>query len=239
MTQSMAWKARPHEAMLQLADNLWWVRGAIPGMSLKRVMTVVRLSDGKLLIHSAIAMGPEAQAELEKLGEPSYLIVPNPGHRLDAAAYKQRYPQLRVFAPRGAREKAAQVVTVDGTDDEFPADDTVRFSSLHGVADVEDAMIVTSSDGISVVLCDSMFNMDRKKDVLGFLFTTLFASAPGPRVSRLAKLVYVKDKAALRGDFARYAEIADLQRVIVAHEKRHIWQARNVRAAAERAAVNA
>jgi hypothetical protein len=61
--------------------------------------------------------------------------------------------------------------------------------------------------------------MDRKRDVLGFLITTLFGSAPGPRVSRLAKLLLVKDRAALRAALERFAAIPDLVRVIVAHEK--------------------
>ena len=64
-----------------------------------------------------------------------------------------------------------------------------------------------------------MLNMDRKRDPLGFLFTTVFGSAPGPRVSRLAKLTLIKDKQALRADFERYAELPNLARVIVAHEK--------------------
>ena len=64
-----------------------------------------------------------------------------------------------------------------------------------------------------------MFNMDRKKDPLGFLFTTLLGSAPGPRVSRFAKLAFIKDKLALRADFERFADLPGLTRVIVAHEK--------------------
>jgi hypothetical protein len=47
----------------------------------------------------------------------------------------------------------------------------------------------------------------------------LIGSAPGPRVSRLAKLLWVKDKDALRDDFARFAQLPDLARVIVAHDK--------------------
>jgi hypothetical protein len=78
---------------------------------------------------------------------------------------------------------------------------------------------VRSSDGVSVVLNDCMFNMDRKRDALGFFFTTLLGSAPGPRVSRLAKLAIVSDKKALRADFERLADLPDLTRVIVAHEK--------------------
>ncbi len=42
------WKVLRHEPIVTLADNLLWVRGAIPGTSLKRVMVVVRLADGQL-----------------------------------------------------------------------------------------------------------------------------------------------------------------------------------------------
>jgi hypothetical protein len=213
------WKPLPHEPTLRLADNLWWVRGSLPGMSLKRAMTVARLAGGALVVHNGIALDREAQAALEAEGEPTYLVVPNPAHRLDAPAYKKRYPKLRVFAPRGAVERVSEVVPVDAATADFPANDVVRFEPLHGVAELEDAMLVRSPDGTSVVLCDCMFNMDKKKDVLGFLFTTLLGSAPGPRVSRLAKLVYVKDEAALRKDFERLASLPDLTRVIVAHEK--------------------
>jgi hypothetical protein len=69
------------------------------------------------------------------------------------------------------------------------------------------------------VLNDAVFNMDKKRDVMGYLFTTLMGSAPGPRVSRLAKLLLVKDRAALREQLLRYAELPELVRLIVAHEK--------------------
>ena len=208
-----------HGPIEKLSENLWRVVGALPGMSLKRTMVIVRLVDGKLVIHNAIALQESAMQEIERWGMPAFLIVPNGGHRLDAPAYKARYPQLRVFAPRGSRARIEEVVAVDGAYEDFPADPTVRLETLKGVADAEGAMIVKSPDGTTVVLNDAMFNMDRKRDPLGFFFTTLLGSAPGPRVSRLAKLVYVKDKKALRDEFGRYAALPDLTRVIVAHEK--------------------
>lgn len=90
---------------------------------------------------------------------------------------------------------------------------------LHGVGDAEGAMLVRSKDGVTVVLNDAVFNMDRKRDPLGFLFTTLLGSAPGPRVSRLVKLFYVKNRKALREDLERFADHPDLVRLVVAHEK--------------------
>lgn len=213
------WTVLPHGPLERLADNLRWVQGSLPRMSLKRVMTIARLGDGRLVIHNGIALGEIQMRQIEAWGTPAFLVVPNGMHRQDAAAYKHRYPNLVVLAPRGGRAKVAEKVAVDGVLEDFPADDTVRFEPLAGVGDTEGTMLVRSADGTTVVLTDAMFNMDRKRDVLGFLFTTLMGSAPGPRVSRLARLLFVKDRKALRRDLERYAAIPDLVRVVVAHEK--------------------
>ena len=73
--------------------------------------------------------------------------------------------------------------------------------------------------GDLLVLNDAVFNMDTKKDALGHIFTTLLGSAPGPRVSRLAKMALIADQSALRQDLERFAATPDLVRMIVAHEK--------------------
>ncbi len=213
------WKVLDHEPVVKLAENLWWVRGAIPGMSLKRVMAVARLSDGRLALHSPIALNAPDMAALEAFGRPAFILVPNGGHRLDAPAYKQRYPEARVLAPRGSRDKVAEVVAVEGTYEDFPADPDVKLEPLAGVGDLEGLMVVRSKDGVTLVLNDAVFNMDRKRDPLGFFFTTLLGSAPGPRVSRLVKLLFLKDKAAFRADLLRLADTPRLVRLIVAHEK--------------------
>jgi hypothetical protein len=213
-----SWKVLPHDPVVTLAENLWWVEGSLPGMTLRRTMTVARRSDGRLVIHSAIAMNEAAMKELESWGRPAFLLVPNGWHRLDAPAFKLRYPSIKVLAPKGGVAKVADKVTVDGTFDDYPQDDAVRVEMLHGVKDNEGAMIVRSKDGVTVVLTDAMFNMEKKPgDTMGWLMTSLFGSAPGPRVSRLFKLMAVSDKKALAQDLERYAGTADLQRVIVAH----------------------
>jgi hypothetical protein len=230
-----AWQVLPHGPLEKLADNVWWLSGSLPNMSLRRTMTVVRRADGSLVLHSAIALEQHLMEALEALGTPTYLIIPNTGHKLDAPRYKARYPRLRVFTPRGGIDKVQKVIAVDGSYEDFPHDDEVRLENLHGVGDREGAMLVRSRDGMTVVLNDALMNMDRKRDLLGFVFTTLMGSAPGPRVSRLAKLLFVKDKAALRADFERYARIPDLMRLIVAHENVAIGRA--AREALERAAT--
>ena len=215
----LEWKVLNHGPLERLADNLWRVEGALPGMSLRRTMTVVRRADGSLLLHSPIALDEARQRELEALGPIAVIVVPNAGHRLDAPAYKARYPNVVTFCPRGGRGKIAEVIAVDGTYDDYADDGTVRFETLDGVAEAEGALLVRSEDGVTVVLNDVVMNMDTKKDVLGYLFTTVMGSAPGPRVSRLVRLLYVKNQPALRQNLERLAATPNLQRLIVAHEK--------------------
>lgn len=188
-------------------------------MSLERVMTVARRADGSLLLHSPIALAEPERAELEALGRVAVLVVPNAGHRLDAPAYKQRYPDALVFCPPGGRKHIEEVIRVDGTYRDYADDGVVRFEILDGVDEAEGALIVRSEDGLTVVLNDVVMNMDKKKDLLGYLFTTVLGSAPGPRISRLVRLLYAKDQPALRAHLERLAALPDLVRLIVSHEK--------------------
>lgn len=219
MADPSTWTVLPHGPIQQLAENLWHVSGHLSFGTLERAMTVARRADGKLVVHSAIAMNEAEMKSLEGLGDLAYLVVPNGYHRLDAAKYKARYPRLQVYAPKGSRKRVEELVVVDGTYESFPADRDVALERLEGVGGIEGVMRVRSEDGVSLVFCDAVFNMDKKEDLFGWLFTTLLGSAPGPRVSRLAKLALVKDKSSLRAELERLAETKDLERVIVSHEK--------------------
>jgi hypothetical protein len=230
------WKVLEHGKIEKLTDRLWRVEGIVPGMSLRRVMTVAKRSSGGLVIHSAIALGEPEMAELEAWGKPELLLIPSGYHRLDAPAYKRRYPDLGVYAPRGSRSKIGEVIRVDGSYEDVPQDDAVQARTLPGTAEREGVLLVRGSDGVTVILNDVVMNMDRKKDVLGFLFTTLLGSAPGPRVSRLSKLAIVKDRGALKAELLRLAALPDLARLVVSHEKVASGRS-DARAALERAAT--
>ena len=66
MAADDAWKVLEHGPIVKLAENLWWVSGSVPNMTLRRTMAVVRLRDGDLLLHSAIAMDEAAMRELRR-----------------------------------------------------------------------------------------------------------------------------------------------------------------------------
>lgn len=213
------WRVLRHGPLEKREDNLWSVTGSLPRMSLKRVMTVVRLDDGRLVIHSAVALEDEAMAEIEAWGRPGFLIVPNAYHRHDAPAYAQRYPDLKVLCPRGSRKKVEAVVRVDGGYDAFPGDSMVELRYLDGLREVEGVMIVRSKGGTTLVFNDALFNMPHGEGIPGFIFRHLTASTGGPRVTRLFRMMAVKDKAGFKADLERLADTPDLMRIIVSHHR--------------------
>lgn len=214
-----AWRVLPHDPIEKLEANLWRVEGALEGMPLRRVMTIAQRRDGKLVIHNAIALGDEAMREIEAFGEPAYLVVPNGYHRIDAPAFKHRYPDIAVVCPAGARKRVEAVVPVAMTYDQMPADDDVRLGHAAGTKNAEGYMVVRHGDTATLVLNDLMFNMPHVGGFAGWVLKNITASTGGPRVSRIARWFLVADKQAFADELRGFADLPGLSRVIVSHHE--------------------
>jgi hypothetical protein len=213
------WTALPHGALERHEQNLWSVEAPVPGLPLRRRMALVRLRDGRVVIHSAIALEEPAMSAIEAWGTPAVLLVPNAFHRLDAHAYKARYPKVTVLCPAPADRAVRERVAVDGHYDAFPSDDSVRLEALDGTRSGEAALVVRSGPALeraSLVFTDAVFNHEHVAGALG-LFLRLIGSTGGPRVTKLFRLAAVRDRAALRAHLARLAETPGLERVLVGH----------------------
>ncbi len=212
------WTVLPHGPIEPLEDNLWRVEGTLPNMPLKRVMTVVRLASGELVVHNPIALDARAMAELDAIGRVAHIVVPNGWHRLDLRAFRARYPMAQVLAPSGSRKKVAEVEPSVADLTALPADASVSLTVVDGTGGMEAVMAVTSHGGISVVFADAVFNMPHLPSFHGFVLRHVTGSSGGPRVSRVARLLMVKDTAAFAAHLERLAT-TNPRRVIVAHHQ--------------------
>jgi hypothetical protein len=216
-SSSEAWQVLPHDPIEELSENLWRVEGDLPHFSMRRVMTVVRLSDGRLVIHSAIALDEASMKRLEGWGTPAFLLIPHQRHRLDAPRYKQRYPALRVLVPPAIMAKARAVVSVNGTYEDMPSDPALSLELLAGTGGGEGTLIVHSADGVTVVLNEVVFDLEPPKSVVARAAVRLVGFGPGARVTPVVKLELVKNKAELKAHLERLAAIPKLVRLIVSH----------------------
>jgi hypothetical protein len=213
------WTVLEHGELEELQPNLWRVEGAIPGMGMKRVMTIARRTDGSLVIHNGIGLEDELMKEIDSKGDVAFVVVPNGYHRLDAKPFKARYPEAKVVCPRAARKKVEEVVPVDLTYDEMPKDDAVELRHVAGCKDREGVMIVRDGDEVSLVFNDVVMNQPHLPGFVGFVLRHLTASTGGPVVSRLAKLGLVSDKTAFFGDLATLSKLPGLRRIVVSHHE--------------------
>jgi hypothetical protein len=219
MAASDTWNVLPHGPLEPLAPNVWRVEGELPGMPLKRVMTVARRDDASLLVHNAMALDEAAMSALDALGEVTAVIVPNGYHRIDAPAYAARYPEARFFAPAGSLARVQLVVPRAASSEGLVADASTRYELLDGCGGQEGVLTVRSGDEVTLVLNDVVFNMPHVPGVKGFVLRHVTASTGGPRVSRVGKLFLVKDRRALAAHLERLASTPGLRRVIVSHHE--------------------
>lgn len=74
-------------------------------MDLGGRMTVIRLPDGGLWLHSPVRLGPEARAAVDALGPVRFLVAPNLMHHMALQDWAAAYPGAKVVAPAGLRRK--------------------------------------------------------------------------------------------------------------------------------------
>jgi hypothetical protein len=70
-------------------------------------MTIVRLANGDLWLHSPTALSEPLRRRVEALGRVAHLVSPNKIHYAHIAAWKAAYPEARAWASPGVRERAA------------------------------------------------------------------------------------------------------------------------------------
>jgi hypothetical protein len=210
-----SWTVLPHGPLEKLETNLWRVQGSMP-MGPPRVMVLVRLGDGRLIVHNAIALEDALMKEIEAWGTPAFLVVPNAGHRMDAKIYKARYPKVQVICPAGARAKVQQVVPVDATEIDF-GDPSARYVTFDGTNQREGYLEVRSGDTVSLVINDLVSNMRSLPGFSGMMAKLLGFTGSGPKLAPITRRFLVTDRGAARAHMERLATTPALKRVIVSH----------------------
>jgi hypothetical protein len=212
------WKVLPHGKLTEIDPNILTVVGEIhmPFTDLPRRMTAVRLTDGRLVVFSAIALDEDEMRALEGYGRPAFLVVPNDHHRLDARIWKDRYPDMQVVAPHGARKKVEQTVHVDSVEPSF-GDPDVQFVTVPGTRGHEAALVVHSVNGTTLVLNDLVGNIRDPSGFGGWFLRMMGFAGDEPHIPRPVKLAMVDDKEALRTQLLTWADIGSLKRILVSH----------------------
>jgi hypothetical protein len=90
-----------------LAPELWVADRPLPLPvgDIGTRMTVIRLGDGGLFLHSPVRLDATTRTALAALGPVRAVVAPNKVHHLFAGDYAAAYPEARLYAAPGLPEK--------------------------------------------------------------------------------------------------------------------------------------
>ncbi|TCR63544.1 DUF4336 domain-containing protein [Bosea sp. BK604] len=129
----------PNAAALKLfGPEIWIAQGptvtAAASFQYPTRMAVIRLSSGGVVIWSPVALSDALRAELGALGEVRYLVPPNSLHHVFLSEWQKAYPDAKVHAPPGLRDKRKDIRFDGDLDDTSIADwaEDLDLAIMHG-----------------------------------------------------------------------------------------------------------
>jgi hypothetical protein len=209
-------KAFPYAKPVQLADNLWELRGTWSN-AFGRRMTLVRLQSGDLFVHNAMRLEPSDLRWLKELGAVRGIIAPNKFHGSDAPWMAEQFPDATLYAPASKlREFAAKARNVEDVATDFPPELAAELECFPMAGTRVEEAAFLHHPSRTLILCDLAMNME---DVFrGVQRAFMRWNRVGGRfgVTRLTKLLFTRDSRALVASYQRLLE-QDFERVIVNH----------------------
>ena len=216
----------PLNTLKPVAQDVWIVDGPLIRFGLPfwtfpfpTRMTVVRLANGDLFVHSPTPCTPALQAEIAAIGRPRYLIGPNRIHYWWIPDWHAAYPDAEVFlAPRIKAQSKGRIAfdfhLIDQAEG-YPWEGEIKTLIVPGRYMSEAEFFHHASR--TLILTDLIENFETQKlgsRVLRFLTWLDGLRDPDGQMPRDLRLTF--DKITLRGAVEAMIALAP-ERVIIAH----------------------
>jgi len=204
--------------LAQITDGVWTdthpVR--IVGMPLSATMTVLRLPDGDLIVHSPVALTEQRRSEVEALGTVRYLLAPNLFHHQWLLEWATAFTGAELCVPPGLPKKR----------EDLPAE---RVRTLTPGTALSDSIELVPIDGCRLgeialwyrparvlVVADLVHNIGRPEGAWTRFYTKTMGFYDRVTQSRVLRWTAYSDTALARRSVDRLLE-RDFDKLIVGH----------------------
>ncbi len=206
------------EALTALAPDLWAaarpLKIAVGDIGTR--MTVVRLSDGGLWLHSPVRPDDETRRALDALGPVRAVVAPSAVHHFFAGDYRALYPQSLLFGAPGLERKRSDLRFDTILGDEAPelwrADLEQHF--FRGSPTMNEVVFFHRTSR-TLMLTDLAFNVAADQTAGARLFHWVVGSAGRFGPHRLVRF-FIRDRKAARASVERILQW-DFDRITVTH----------------------
>jgi hypothetical protein len=218
--------------LTSLCDGVWFDCGPVSflGLHLTATMTVLRVGDGTLLVHSPLSLTAERKAAVSKLGGVAHLYAPNTFHHQWMGEWIEAFPAACVHAPAELAAKRNDL-RIDRFHDQLnsPAIDGVDEIPLRGFRLRETVLVHRASR--TAVVADLVHNIGRPDHLWTRLYSKTMGFYDQVALSRVLRWTSFDDRGAARASVDALLDHT-FDRLIVGHGTPVACDARDVLAAA-------
>jgi hypothetical protein len=210
------------ETVRSLDKNLWVIDHPfrLPGgIELGARTTIVRLSDGGLWLHSPGPLTAGAKTWLEENGPVRAIVAPSLLHHLFLAEAAAAFPEAGIYGPEGLEGKIGGTlkgVPIQTLNPNQPPWQSELECLLVGGCPTMNELVFLHASTKTLILTDLAFNVRRTDSLVTRIFLRINGSLGKFGPSRLARSVFLKDKAEVRRGIEQILEW-DFERVVVSH----------------------
>jgi len=202
-----------HDANLWSTEYLLaWQGGLVP---IPVRTTVIRLADGRLILHSPGPISEALRSELESLGRVGFLVIPE-AHGKFAGEAARTFPSARLLAAPSAPRRRKSLAFHGSLSDESPAgwageveSHLVQGFRLHEV-------VLFHRPSRTLVITDLCFNVQRSPSRVARAFFRANGMWRRFGPSRVIRALAVSDRAALGRSLERVLRW-DFERIVPGH----------------------
>lgn len=186
------------------------------GVRMNTRMTVVRLSNGRLMVHSPIRIDDPLAKEIDALGDVACIVAPNRWHHLFFGGCAERYPKARTFAAPGLTEKIPNLRADEVLADTAPNVWADEFEQLvvQGAPKMSEVVLLHKSSR-TLIVSDLFFNIVHPANFMTKVLTTLVGTRGKLARSRVWSMV-MEDNAAFQAS-VRKVLAWDFDKLVMAH----------------------
>lgn len=151
----------------QMAPDLWTLDGEpISFFSFPYAlrMTIIRLADGSLFLHSPVQLSDTRRVMVDSVGEVRFIVSPNKIHNLYLGHWASAYPDAKLYAPPGLRKRRSDL-EFDGelTDTAEPAwESDLRQCVVRGSVFMEEVLFFHIASS-TLIVGDLIENHDARR----------------------------------------------------------------------------
>jgi hypothetical protein len=206
--------------MLREIDTGIWVTEApqkFLGAEIGTRMTVIRLADGSLFVHSPVHLDDEVRATLDRIGPVRHVVAPNRYHHLYAADYSQSYREAKLYAAPGLETKRRDLHFDAILSDEAPEAWRGQIDQLvfRGFPPLNETVFFHRPSR-TVLFTDLLFNLTHTDSAWTRVVMTLDGGFGRPAVARTFRLLMRMRKQTVMDSVARILKW-DFDRMTLAH----------------------